>query len=92
MTGAPPIAKFRAGQVSSAIWSNEIEVNGSRVPMLKASVDRRFKGRDGQWKSATSFSRAEVPFAIWCLQKALDEMIRLQSTNGGENVEEEVIQ
>jgi len=26
MTGQAPVAKFRAGQVASAVWGNEVEV------------------------------------------------------------------
>ena len=58
---AKPVAKFRAGQVSAAIWENEITVNGKKAVMLKASVERRFKDKDGQWKSSNSFSRNEIP-------------------------------
>ena len=44
MPGQKPVAKFRAGQISAAIWENEISVkNGNRVKMLKATVQRRYK-------------------------------------------------
>jgi len=36
-----PVAKFRAGQLSAAIWENEITVNGKKATMLKASVQIR---------------------------------------------------
>ena len=35
---AKPVAKFKAGQVSSALWENEITVNGRKVTVLKAGV------------------------------------------------------
>jgi len=45
---AKPTAKFRAGPVSAAIWENDITVNGKKAVMLKASVERRYKDKDGQ--------------------------------------------
>jgi hypothetical protein len=75
MAGQKPVARFRAGQVAAAIWENEITVNGRKATMLKASVERRFKDKDGQWKSSNSFSRNEIPLAIYCLQKSLEHII-----------------
>ncbi|MFC1805830.1 hypothetical protein ACFL09_02490 [Planctomycetota bacterium] len=43
-----PLARFRAGQISCAIWENETEVNGTTKTVLKASVSRRYKDRDGK--------------------------------------------
>ena len=62
---AKPTAKFRAGPVSAAIWENEITVNGKKALMLKASIERRYKDKDGQWKSSNSFSRNEIPLAVY---------------------------
>lgn len=52
--------------------------------MLKVSVERKFKDGDGNWKSSGSFSRNEIPLAIWCLQKAFDTIIEERDINGGE--------
>jgi hypothetical protein len=86
---AKPVAKFRAGQVSAAIWENEITVNGRKAVMLKASVERRYKDKDGEWKSSNSFSRNEIPLAIYCLQKSLEHIIGAQQEDDG--VEEETV-
>ena len=90
---AKPVAKFKAGQISAALWENEITAkNGYKATMLKASVQRRYKDRDGQWKSSGSFSRNEIPLAIYCLQKAFEKIIEVQIGEGSEDgvVEEEV--
>ena len=55
-----PIAKFKAGAVSSALWENEIEVNGKTVTILKATVQRRYKDKEGNWQSSGSFWSAPV--------------------------------
>ena len=86
-----PIARFRAGQVSCALWENEIQVNGTAKTMLKASVSRRYKDRDGEWKSSQSFSRNEIFLAIHCLNKAADKIIEEETVQNGSKVEEEVV-
>ena len=51
-----PVAKFKAGQVSSAVWENQVQVKGANVTILKATVQRRYKDRNGEWRSSASFS------------------------------------
>ena len=82
-----PVHKVRAGQVSAAVWENEVTTNGKQVTMLKASVQRRYKASDGQWKSTSSFSRNEIPLAIYCLQKCFEHIIEGQD----DSVEEETV-
>ena len=94
MTGQQlPVAKFRAGQVSSAVWKNQIQVSGKTVTVLKATVQRRYKDKDGNWQSSGSFSRNEIPLAIHCLQKAFEKIIETQSedNNNGNDIEEAAI-
>jgi hypothetical protein len=90
MSGQKPVAKFQAGQVSAAIWENEISVNGRQVTVLKATVQRRYKDRDGEWKSSSSMSRNEIPLAIYTLQKCFEYMIEGQKDENG-SVEEETV-
>jgi hypothetical protein len=92
MAQAKPVQKFRAGQVSCALWENEITVSGRKIKVLKATVERRYKDSDGEWKSSGSFARNEISLAIYCLQKAFDHIIDEQ--NGGSEdsgIEEETI-
>ena len=85
-------ASLKAGQVSSAVWENQVQVKGQSITILKATVQRRYKDRNGEWKSSTSFGRNEIPLAIHCLQKAFEKIIEIQSENSGNgnnnNVEE----
>ena len=43
---------------------------------------------DGEWKSSGSFSRNEIPLAIYCLQKAFEHMIEKQQEENSTPVEE----
>lgn len=90
---AKPIAKIKAGQINAALWENEITVNGRKVTVLKATVQRRYKDKDGQWKSSGSFSRNEIPLAIYCLQKSFEHMIESpkEEDGNGSDVEEEAV-
>ena len=76
MEDAKPVAKFRAGQVTCAVWENPITVGNRQQTILKASVSRRYQDKSGNWKSSQSFSRNEIPLAIYVLQKAFDEKVR----------------
>ncbi len=75
MTGTKPLKSFAAGGVRAAIWENEIRVNGSSKTMLKATVERRYKDKDGSWKSTSSFGRNEIPLAVYCLEQAFEAII-----------------
>ena len=63
---------------------------GKQVTMLKATVERRYKSGDGQWKSSASFSRNEIPLAVYCLQKCFEHIIGSQQGEDG-SVEEETV-
>lgn len=71
-----PIKKINAGTVSCALWENDASVNGRKVTMLKATIERRYKdNKDGQWKSSGSFGRNEIPQVVYCLLQAYATMM-----------------
>jgi hypothetical protein len=87
-----PLKKFRAGQISCALWENEVTTkDGRTVQMLKATVERRYKDKNGEWKSGNSFGRNEIPLVKWCLGKAFEAMVEERSVQTGA-VEEEVVE
>ena len=89
---AKPIWKTKAGTVSGALWENTITVNGREIVTLKATVQRRYRdSKDGQWRSSGSFSRNEIPLAIYCLQKSFEHMIEKQTDDENGSVEEETV-
>lgn len=85
-----PLCSIKAGQVTAALWENSVTTkNGGQVDMLKVTVQRRFKDKDGTWKSSNSFSRNEIPLAIYCLGKAFQKIIDEQ--NNSNTADEEVV-
>ena len=93
MSGQRPVEKVTAGQVSAALWENEITAgNGSKATVLKASVQRRYKdNKTDTWKSSSSFSRNEIPLAIYCLQKCFEKIIETQVDGADDGVVEEAV-
>lgn len=86
---AQPLVKFRAGSISCALWENEANVNGQKKVLLKASIERRYKDpKTDSWKSSNSFSRNEIPLAIFCLARAFDKIIGEEQDD---SVPEEVV-
>lgn len=81
MVGQTPLARYKAGPITSTVWENQIHVNGNRKTVLKTSVQGRYKDKSGTWKSTSSFSRNEIPLAIYCLQKAFEKII--ETDNAG---------
>ena len=84
---------FAAGGVRAAIWENEIQANGSAKIVLKAPVERRYKDRNGTWKSSQSFSRNKIPLAVYCLEKAFEAIIEEEKGGSdGNGVVEEAVE
>ena len=75
MAGQQPVAKFQAGCVTCALWENEATVNGRQITIMKATLERRFMDSRGEWRTAGSFARNEIPLAIFCLGKAFEAII-----------------
>ena len=88
---AQPLRTWKAGSVSAALWSNQAKMNGQSVTMLKATVERRYKDSNGDWKSSGSFSRNEIPLVIYCLEKAFETMVEERSDEVSSNIEEETV-
>ncbi len=68
-----------------------LRVNSTAKTLLKASVSRRYKDKNGEWKSSQSFSRNEIFLAIRCLNKAVERIIEEETAQDGGKVEEEVV-
>ena len=56
--------------------------SGGTKGVLKATFERRYKDKNGEWKSSNSFGRNEVPLVKWCLDKAFEAMVEERSLNG----------
>lgn len=84
-----PVKKFSAGSVSCALWENEMQLpNGGTKDVLKATFERRYKDKNGEWKSSNSYGRNELALLRYCVDKAFEAMLEERSWN---SVEEEIV-
>lgn len=65
-----PIKKFSAGAIQVAIWENETVLAEGSSSYNTISITRRYKAKDGEWKSSSSLRLNDIPKAILALQEA----------------------
>ena len=66
-----PEKVFRIGAVSASVFVNEVETDGGTKELRNVNLQRRYRDGDGEWKSSSSLSLAELPQAIKALEWAL---------------------
>jgi hypothetical protein len=81
MANNKPLVSVKAGTVTGAVWENSIESHGKTVTVLKATVNRRYKAKDGSWQNGNSFGRTEIPLVIYCLEKCFEKIVNEDSNN-----------
>ena len=70
-----PEKKFRAGGVTAAVWCNTTKVDGAERDFRTVAVERRYKGKDGQWKSSNTFSASDLAKLQLVAGKAFDYLV-----------------
>lgn len=70
---ASPEQKFSAGAINASVWRNEtISKAGNPVVYYTVSLQRRYKVKDGEWKSSGSMRVTDLPKAVLVLNKAYE--------------------
>ena len=72
---AQPWKRSESGIISCVLWKKQRTVNGRSVTVLTATVERRYRDKDGNWKSGDSFDRSDIPRVIYSLQRAYEVMV-----------------
>jgi hypothetical protein len=72
---AKPEKRFRCGGCEAAIFENEISRNGDTVKVKKVSFQKRYKDKDGEWKSTQSLDVNDLPKAILALSSAYEHIV-----------------
>ncbi len=75
--GNKPIKDFSCGNIRTAIFFNEREVNGNLVGFKTVSLSRNFKKKDEDiWRSEViHLRRNDLQKVILILQKAQEELL-----------------
>ncbi|HOW71091.1 MAG TPA: hypothetical protein PKY77_10860 [Phycisphaerae bacterium] len=85
MNGNKPTHKVQFGSVSVAVWSNDIETGNGTRTVQRVTAERRYKDKDGTWKSTGSFSATtDLNRLILALQKA-QEYVLMNPPRKGED-------
>ena len=68
----PPEKTFRAGHVEAAVWSNEKQEDGCTVIQKSIRIQKRYKDKEGNWKSTDFFFPSEIPDLELVAHKAIE--------------------
>ena len=82
-----PEHTFRAGGISASVWKNMTKEGDKEYRSV--TFERRYKDKDGQWKSSNSLRISDLPKATVVLTKAYEYLVlKGQDTD---TVQEEVV-
>jgi len=69
-----PEKRFSAGGVTATVWVNEGQRDGKPTTYPSVSFDKRYKDKEGNWKSTSSLNLADIPKAIMVLGKVYEHL------------------
>jgi len=58
---ANPKKRFKCGGVTASVWENEQTANDGAFTVESVSFSRRYRKSDGEWDSAASFCKNDLP-------------------------------
>jgi hypothetical protein len=96
-TGNLPEKKFSTGAISVTVWKNKAtsKRDGSQVEFRTIQLDRRYKDKDGVWKSTNSLRINDLPKASLVLNKAYEYLVMKEQdaspTGDSSEIEEEIV-
>ena len=68
-----PEQRFSAGGISASVWRNERKNSeGEAIEVRSVTFQKRYKDKDGEWKSTTSMHDRDLPNALVVLAKAYE--------------------
>jgi hypothetical protein len=71
-----PEKKFRAGAVCATIWKNDRQrATGESFSYHTIALERSYKDKEGNWKSAGSMRLQDLPKAALVLQEAYRHLV-----------------
>ncbi len=96
-TGNQPEKKFSTGVISATVWKNNgtSKKDGSQVEFKTITLQRRYKDKEGNWKSTNSLRLNDLPKASLVLNKAYEYLTLRDDQNspssGEVDFEEEIV-
>ncbi len=78
-----PEKRFKCGCCETAIFENDIARNGSSLKVKKVSFQKRYKDKNGEWKTTYSLDVNDLPKAILALKSAYEHLVLEDSSANG---------
>ena len=69
-----PDKRFSSGGVTATLWTNQAVRDGKTSAYTTVSFDKRYKDKEGAWKSTNSLNATDLPKAIMVLSKAFEHI------------------
>ncbi len=69
---AEPEKTFNQGSCRAAVFANEIKQNGKTAIVRNVAIQKRYKDKDGNWKSTNSYAVGDLPKLVLVATKAFD--------------------
>lgn len=71
-----PLFKYKCGSVESTCWLNHRKnQDGKEYDEISVKIERRYKDRDGIWKSSNYYRTNDLPKMMLCGQKAYEFVV-----------------
>ena len=71
-----PVKTFRAGVVSAAVWRHtEAGRDGREMASWSVTLDKRYRDKEGIWKSSRSLNVNDIPKAVVALENAYSYVV-----------------
>ncbi len=71
-----PEIKFSTGALQVTVWNNEgLSKTGEKTEFKTVSFGRRYKDKNGEWKSTNSLRINDLPKAVMLLNKAFEHLV-----------------
>ena len=67
--------KFSTGGISATVWRNESKIEDKEGEYWTISVDRRYKDKEGNWKSTNSLRVNDLPKMALVASKAYEYLV-----------------
>ena len=69
---AKPIASYRYGSVSAAVFTDEVRKNGKTFDAYSVNVRRSYRNSNGEWVQTHTLRKADLLPASYALQKCYE--------------------
>ncbi len=86
-----PEKKFSTGAINATVWKNKgLAKTGEPSEYRTISIQRRYKDKDGTWKSTNSLRVNDLPKAALVLNKAYEYLVLRDGTGSDDSDDIEI--